>query len=135
VQVAAALLADFASVRDNLLYVVGGGITRVYRDSYPAAMGISLALVIELHRMERDRAHEIEVEIVDEDGKALAKIKGGFQVGSTDAAVHESLMLPLAFDLRPVGLERPGWHSVEISVDSQHQRTLQFLAGSREAPT
>lgn len=48
-QLASAILCDFAQVREGLLFVSGGGITRIWRETFPAAAGVSLALVFEAH--------------------------------------------------------------------------------------
>lgn len=132
-QVGAALLADFAQVREGLLFVVGGGITRIYRPELPAPMNVCLVLAIELHRMERDQPHELNVQIMDDDGGQVAEIKGGFQMQATDAAYHEAVNVPMVFDLRVVGLARYGFHVVEVSIDGHHERTLQFLVAAPPA--
>ena len=41
-----ATLCDFAQVREGLLFVSSAGITRVYRESFPAPIGVMLALVL-----------------------------------------------------------------------------------------
>lgn len=130
-QVASAFLCDFASVRDNLLYVVAGGVTRMTRAEFPASMMVSLAVVLELHRMELDTPHEIRIRVQNEDGGAVAEVQGAFQMGSEslgDLGVHERAYLPLALDLRPVPLPAPGWFSIEIAIDGTHHRSLNFRA-------
>ncbi len=124
------MLADFAQVREGLLFVVGGGITRLYAPELPAPMNVCLVLAIELHRMEREQPHELNVQIMDEDGGQVAEIKGGFQMQNTQAAHHETVNIPMVFDLRMVGLARYGFHVVEVSIDGHHERTLQFLLGT-----
>ncbi len=129
-QVNSAILCDFAEVRENLLFVVAGGVTRLWRTDHPAAMGVCLALVLELHRMERDRPHELEVDVIDADGATVAKIQGGFQQATgPDTEVTETTFFPFTFDLRAVGILHPGWHSIEISVDGHHERSLRFRVG------
>jgi hypothetical protein len=132
VKVGTALLCDFATVRDNLLYVVGGGVTRLWRDEYPAPMGVSLALVFEVHQMEVAHPHEIDVRVVGEDGAEIARVQGGFQTDlPPEVHVGEELLVPVALDLRNAGLPARGAYSIEISVDATHQRTLQFWAQPR----
>lgn len=131
-QVAAAMLCDFASVRDNLLFVIGGCLTRLYRDEYPAAMGVSLALTLELHRMELGRPHELHILVLGADGEQHAEIQGGFNAAG-EVEPGETLLVPIPFDLRAVGLPAPGRYSVEISVDGTHHRTLPFRLEARPA--
>ncbi len=40
--------------------------------------------------------------------------------------VGEELLVPMALDLRNVGLPQEGAYSVEIGVDGTHHKTLQF---------
>ncbi len=130
--VTAAFLCDFAEVREGLLFMTAGGVTRLYRSEYPAEMGVCLAVVVEASRMERDRPHELIIDILDEDGKMVAKAQAGYQIGSAgDVAIHESQLLPINLDLRNVQLEHAGWYSIDISLDGRQERSLQFRAGPR----
>lgn len=132
--VASAFLADFAQVRDGLLHVVGGGVTRLSRTDYPAPLGVCLAVVVELHRMDQGRPHELEVRIQDADGGGVAEIKGGFQAESSDTAIHEPVYVALAFDLRNGAVNHDGYYSVEIAVDGQHRRTIPFRVSPPPTP-
>ena len=123
------LLCDFASVREGLLFVVGGGITRVRRTQYPAALDCSVALLVELHQMELTRPHELEMRVLGSDGEDVASIKAGFQAaGTVDLDVGENLPIPVVVDLRGAALPKPGRYSIEASIDGSHQLTLSFRA-------
>lgn len=131
--VGTALLCDFATVREGLLHIIAGGVTRLWRDQYPAPIGCSLALVFEIHPMEAARPHEIDVRVMTEDGAEMARVQGGFQTTpGQDAKAGESLLVPVALDLRNAGLPGPGGYSIEISVDGTHHRTLSFWVQSRD---
>ena len=94
--VGTALLCDFASVRDGLLFVVGGGVTRLWREEFPAPMGVCLALVFEVHQMEAPHPHQIDVRIVGVDGAQIARIEGAFQsTPGEDIHVTEQLLVPV----------------------------------------
>jgi hypothetical protein len=127
------LLCDFASVREGLLFVVGGGVTRIRRPQYPAPLGCSVALLVELHQMELPRPHELELRVVGPDGEDVASIKAGFQTtGETDLDVGENMLIPVVADLRNAALPKPGRYNVEASIDGAHQLTLSFRATSIE---
>jgi hypothetical protein len=127
------LLCDFASVREGLLFVVGGGVTRIRRPQYPASLGCSVALLVELHQMELSRPHELEMRVVGPDGEDVANIKAGFQTtGPADLDVGENMLIPVVADLRNAVLPKPGRYNVEASIDGSHQRTLSFRATSIE---
>jgi hypothetical protein len=135
VNVAAAFLCDFAEVRERLLFALGGGITRLWRDSFPASMDASLALLLELHQMELATQHQLEVVVQGEDGQRMGEVKGAFQMGAPEIEVGENLLVPIALDLRPARLPAPGSYTVEIVIDGTHQRTIQFRAMTRPEPS
>lgn len=132
--VAAAFLCDFAEVRERLLFALGGGITRLWRDSFPASMDSSLALLLELHQMELATRHDLQVVVQGEDGQRVGEVKGTFQMGAPEVDVGENLLVPIALDLRPARLPAPGSYAVEIVIDGTHQRTIQFKAMPRPEP-
>jgi hypothetical protein len=123
-EVTNAMLADFAQVREGLLFVSSGGITRCYRDQLPAPLGVFLATVLELDRIEAERVHELQVVVVDEDGQQLADISGEVQLGQTQMMINENLNVPIVFDMRNVPIERYGSVEVRLYVARQHRRTL-----------
>ncbi|HZA27257.1 MAG TPA: hypothetical protein VE915_06370 [Actinomycetota bacterium] len=129
--VAAAFLCDFAEVRERLLFALGGGITRLWRESFPASMDASLALLLELHQMEQATRHDLQVVVQGEDGQRVGEVKGAFQMGAPEVEVGENLLVPIALDLRPARLPAPGSYAVEIVIDGTHQRKIQFRAMPR----
>src|SRR5919106_3179454 len=129
--VAAAFLCDFAEVRERLLFALGGGITRLWRETFPASMDASLALLLELHQMGQATGHDLQVVVQGEDGQRVGEVKGAFQMGAPEVEVGENLLVPIALDLRPARLPAPGSYAVEIVIDGTHQRTIQFRAMPR----
>ena len=126
-EVTTALLCDHAQVRDGLLFVLSGGISRVMRDSFPATMGTCLALVLEFESAETDLAHQLQILVVGEDGEEVARMDAEVQIDGTDRArLAENLQLPISVDLRVAPLERPGAYELHVYVDAEHRRTLQL---------
>ena len=124
-----ALLCDHAQVRDGLLFVLSGGITRIMRDSFPAAMGTCLALMLEFTSTETERPHQLEILVLGEDGEEVARIDAEVQIdGTSRAQLAENLQLPIAIDLRAAALARAGAYELHIALDEEHRRTLQFWA-------
>jgi hypothetical protein len=125
-----ALLSDFATVREGLLHMLGGGVNRLWRDKYPASMGLSLGLCIEVHRTEARQPHNLVVIVQDEDGQRLSEVSAQFEVNREfdTSRPGECTLMPLVLSLQTIALPRPGSYSVEILVDGQHKRSLVFLA-------
>ncbi len=125
-----AMLCDYASVREGLLHVLGGGINRLWREEYPANLGVSLALLFEIHPTEMNSEHSLQVVLIDEDGRQFGHVTADFHVASDSGKGRpgENLILPLVLPLQQVMLERPGAYSVEILIDGQHKRSLSVLA-------
>ena len=119
-----AMLADFAQVREGLLFVASGGVTRCYRDQLPAPLGVFLATVLELDRLEAEQIHQLQVIVVDEDGQQLAEIAGEIQLGATQLMINENLNVPITFDLRNVPVEKFGSVEVRLYVANEHRSTL-----------
>jgi hypothetical protein len=112
-----------------LLFVLSGGITRVMRESFPAALGTCLALMLEFDSTETGRPHQLEILVIGEDGEEVARMDAEVQVdGAAHARLAEQLQVPIAVDLRAAGLLRAGAYELHVYVDAEHRRSLQFWA-------
>jgi hypothetical protein len=76
-----ALLCDAATVRENVLHILGGGLGQLWRDVYPAPLGADLALLLTLHPSETTDEHELRILIQDADGKRFAQLDATFSIG------------------------------------------------------
>lgn len=126
-----ALLCDAVTVREGLLHVLGGGVTRVNRQSYPAPMGVALALRILVHPTEASKPHTAVFIVQTSDGARL--VEGTAEFGLTpgtvpDLAPGEQLSLPLQLPLQTVPLPSAGGYSVEVLIDGIHQVSIPFQA-------
>jgi hypothetical protein len=127
--VTTALLCDSAQVREGLLFVLAGGITRVRRATYPAHLGAALAVVLDLDTIEAERAHEFELVVVGEDGEEVGRVDAEIKVGETQGVQPgENIHVPLAIDMHALVLPRTGAYELRLYVDGQHRRTVQFWA-------
>jgi hypothetical protein len=125
-----ALLCDAATVRENLLHILGGGLGQLWRDAYPAPLGIDLALLLTLHPSETTDEHELRILIQDTDGKQIAQVDATFSIGPQAILVPPGQMVraPIAINLRTIPIPAPGLYSFELLVDKQHRRSLPFQA-------
>jgi hypothetical protein len=117
-------------VREQLLHILGGGITRVAREEYPAPLGMALALRVMLHPTEVDASHKLRVLLQDEDGKPVAEIGAefGIQDVGEDVQPGEEISLALPLLLYDLPLPAPGAYSFELLIDGIHQTAVPFLA-------
>lgn len=124
-EITTALLCDFAQVREGLLFVSSGGVTRCHREAFPAAINVFLALVIELDRIEAQRQHTMRVHLADEDGREIADVNGTFEFGSAEMLlIEEQPTIPLALDLRAAVVERYGPVQMSIYLDGEFRRSV-----------
>jgi hypothetical protein len=115
----ALIVCDAATVREGLLHILGGGLTRLWRDVLPGPLNVQLALAIEFDEADLDLPHEIEIVMQSPSGADVFRIQGGFQVPRPDRLEDGELQLvPLTFDTRNAGLIERGRHEIRASVDS-----------------
>jgi hypothetical protein len=135
VEVTTALLCDGAQIREGLLFVMAGGITRIRRTSYPANLAAAAAVVLELDSIEAERVHEFELVVVGEDGQELARVAAQIQVGEAQVHFGENIHVPLAVDLHGAALPGAGAYELRLYIDGNHRRTIQFWAEEALDPT
>lgn len=126
--ITAALLCDFAQVREGLLFVSSGGITRVIRPEYPAPLGVVLALVVDLDPDEHGEQHRIRVRVIDAHDEVMWDGTAELGVGQVDAEAGEHLSLPLVVDLRPVALPADGVYRLEVDANGVLRQVLRLRA-------
>lgn len=133
-----ALLCDAATVREGLLHILGGGVTRAGRPEWPAPLGLTLALRILVHPTETDRQHVLDVRLQGEDGQPVAAIQVQFGMntapdGDLQPGEHASLPLPIPLG-EQVALPEAGRYSFELLIDGIHQASVPFIAHTVEVP-
>ena len=127
-RVAAALLCDAATVREGLLHILGGGITRLHRTEFPAPMQVTLVAQVVLTPSEVGFAHDVSAVIQTEDGDVVVQANGHLEPGEPNPLLEpgESVILPLVINLTNVVVPAPGGYSIEVSVDDVHQTSITF---------
>jgi len=132
VRVDCALLADAVTVREGLLHILGGGVTRANRPAFPAPMLLSLGLRIMVHPTEIDNPHVVRILVLQEDGQQVAETTMGINPPPPEARAAfqpgEEWSLPLALNLSPVALPAAGAYSVEVLIDGNHHASVPFLS-------
>lgn len=133
-----ALLCDAVTVREGLLHVLGGGITRLMKETYPAPLGAGLALRILVHPTEANREHRVEARLQNEDGSEVERVEFTFATtgeASQDNPTQafgllpgEELGIAVAVPLQYIKLQKAGGYSLEILIDGQHKKSIPFMA-------
>jgi hypothetical protein len=135
------LLADYASVREGLLHVLGGGITRLARDPLPGRLDAALALMLRADDLEDlQAAHHMEVSITeaatDEASPPIAKAVIEFGGVRGPVIPGPNLQLPLVVPIQAVPMPRPGFYSITVSLDGAEVGAYEFevVKGSDQIP-
>ncbi len=131
-RVASALLCDAATVREGLLHILGGGITRLHRAEFPAPMQVTLVAQVVLTPGEIVHPHDVVATIQTEDGEVVVQANGHLEAGEPNPMLEpgESVILPLVINLTGAVVPAAGGYSIEVSVDGVHQSSLTFRAVS-----
>ncbi len=131
-----AILCDFAQVREQLLFVQSGGISRLLRQTLPAPLGFMLALSLEVEFHERQFVHEIKLTIRDPDGKVILEGTGAVAPLPDMPGIEEGepVHLPLVHDLRFVGVASYGLHALDVVLDDEPAAHLVFYVREPAPP-
>jgi hypothetical protein len=126
-KITSAILCDFAQVRQSLLFVMSGGITRRIALSVPTNFNVMLAAIVEVSAIERHQAHEIVVTVRNVNTAAeLGRFVVGAQVKSASVFPGESFYLPLVVNLHQLKAPEYGAYDVAISSDGEPGLLLTF---------
>lgn len=123
------LLSDFAQVREQLLFVSSGGISRVVQATFPARPRIYLATVVHVPAGSLGRTHEVMVKLKYPDQAALIgsiAMNINVQQPPQGAAPGEGVNVPHVLDMSPVVFPHPGQVDVQVSINGEPAGDLTF---------
>jgi hypothetical protein len=122
------VLCDAATVREGLLHILGGGITRLWRPTLPAPLALQIAVSVRVGEGDLGVPTDISLQLIDPNGNDLGGAQGGFipsDPGRMEAG--EILLAPLVFDFRNYSVMTYGGHTVKVNVGSiESEITRQF---------
>jgi hypothetical protein len=121
------ILADAAQVVGGKLYVMGGGwdILNV-NTGFPAQQRCAVAASFIVPWNETNQKHNVEIEIVSEDGVEMAKIAGQFEVGRPPGVpLGSEQRTQLAADMG-MTFEKPGVFSIVASIEGVESTRTTF---------
>jgi hypothetical protein len=109
------MLCDAASGREGLLFVMGGGITRLLPSEYPARTP-TVAFIVLLDELDYGEEHEFRVTVMDAEERELGSGTGKFESVSFEDS-GEALLFPGVVPLMDIGLLEAGDYEVRLSID------------------
>jgi hypothetical protein len=135
--ITAATLCDFAQVREGLLFVQSGGISRIgHPEGTPPMLQAFLAAVVELNPDEAKQAHELKVKLARNDtAQEVGTMTAAFQAEGAQLFPGENLSIPFVFPLHQVLLTSDGAYDVHLALDGGAPRILTVYIFSGAPPT
>lgn len=128
------LLCDFAQVREGLLTVVSGGVTRVGLSKFPSPTPLYLAIMLYLPPDAVDSPHSVRVLMKYPDtAEKFAEANVNVSPHPSDEQRAEGISFPVPLDLRGITLPRPGMIDIQVEVDGELQGELTLRAFSTTA--
>jgi hypothetical protein len=119
------LLCDFAQVREGLLTIVSGGVTRVGLSKFPAPTPLHLAIMLYLPPDGVDSPHAVRVLFKYPDtAEKFAEANVNVSPHASDEQRSEGISFPVPLDLRGIMLPRPGMIDIQVEVDGDLQGEL-----------
>lgn len=128
-QVRSSILCDFAQVRDGLLFVSSGGITRIGASEPGAPVGFSLGGILEVLPIEDGPTHEIELKVMAvESSEVRWQAQLSINTGASPEGLFpgESLHVPFAMPVGPFPATTFGPHDLKITVNGAETELLTF---------
>ena len=129
-----AFLADAAEAEPGKkFYILGGGVDSIGAQAFPVVHPhLALLIRVLVHPMESERAHTLEIRLIDDDGHELARMEGNFQAAGGPPGRELPMNISLA--LSNIRFERQGDYSIELLLDGQHVKSLPLRLYQVEQP-
>ena len=127
-------LCDYANVREGMINIVSGGITRIaVRGEFPAQVEayIAMSIYVQPHRVGEDHTGHVILRFPDT-MEEIARVDVGFNVNA-DRNPGEGLFFPLALPLRGIAFPHTGQVDVSVTLNNQPAGLVSFWLS--EAPT
>jgi hypothetical protein len=135
VRTTAAFLCDAASVREGLLHVLGGGITHIRAETFPAHITVTAAAMFELELEELRSAHTTAFSVVRRDDDHLIW-EGTYrwQVEPIEPLAYDRYSVPVVCPLLRAQFDKQGIYLVRILYDDEPVSELTLTLAAVEPP-
>lgn len=134
-QLKALVLCDFAQVREGLLFVQSGGLTRLVARSFPAKFPCRVAALVYSPPDEASVAHSVVMKVKSaSSATVLATINVALHETNPPAglAPGEGRLVPIVVPLESVAFPEPGEYDLQVEVDDQFAGDLSFRVAERQ---
>ena len=127
--VRSAILCDFAQIREGLLFISSGGITRIATPNPPSPIAFHVGGHIEVPAIEHGNTLEVSFKVTSAD--TARDLWHATMVITTAADTSslfpgESTHLPFALAVGPFVPEVLGPHDLKVKIDNQESELLTF---------
>ena len=130
----ALILCDFAQVREGLLFVQSGGLTRLAAPVFPASFGCNIAAMVHLPPDAAVDAHSMVMKVKAADTVTLlATINVALHEHPrpTTLAPGEARQVPIVVPLHQVKFPGPGQYDLQVDIDDELAGDLNFRVEHR----
>ena len=123
------ILCDFAQIREGLLFVQSGGLTRLASPSFPAKFSCCVATLVWLPPTEAVAAHKMVMKVKS---AATATLTATVEVALHESAAPAGLQpgegrqIPIVTPLGAVTFPAPGEYDLQVEVDEQFAGDISF---------
>jgi len=130
----ALILCDFAQIREGLLFVQSGGLTRLVATSFPAVFGCHVAAMVYMPPHEAVEAHHIVMKVKSADTATV--------VATVNVALHEvprpsgllpgeGRQVPVVIPMQKIMFPTPGRYDLQADLDDELAGDLSFTVVGR----
>jgi hypothetical protein len=130
------ILCDFAQIREGLLFVQSGGLTRLVAPTFPAKFACHVATLVWLPPHEAGTAHEMVMKVKSAETATLtATVKVALRESSPPSGLQpgEGRQVPIVVPLAAISFAAPGEYDLQVEVDDQFAGDISFRVAQRPA--
>ena len=124
------MLCEAATVRDGLLYVLGGGIACYTAPQYPIRLQVSLAVLIELNYLDQSESHKFAITLLDHQACELDRAEGEFATVQ-ELDLDSVAILPAAISLAGFSLPEAANYEIRLEIDGDTRARLPLRSHAR----
>jgi len=121
------LLADYAEVLNNKMYLMGGGWDNFAPPSYPAEMRWGIAVGIRVPYLESNRPIHFVLALRGDGGQEHFRVEGDLETGRPPGSKGESILAPLAIN-GSIRLNGPDLLEILATIDGKRSRRISVRA-------